>query len=91
MAYNDDVIQALARLRNGWDGENRVEAIEAFNTLDNAGVFQEIDEQTEYESPKEILDAAELAALNEAAGGPLDPAEWGDTTRLDLARHHAQA
>lgn len=53
--------------------------------LDNAGVFAALDEQTDYATAEEILAKTALAALDEAAGGPLDPAEWGDTTRLDLA------
>lgn len=83
MAYNDDVIQALEFLRNGWDGENSVEAIEAFTTLDNAGVFQEIDEQTAY--GESVSGSRGVVASVTAARVPngLDPAEWGDMAFTD--------
>lgn len=85
MAYNDDVIQALEFLRNGWDGENSVEAIEAFNTLDNAGVFQEIDEQTAYGESVSGSQGVVASASSTAARVPngLDPAEWGDLAFRD--------
>lgn len=53
--YNENVIKALAWLRSGWDGDNSVKAIEAFNTLDNAGVFMALDEQSDYAEPGVIL------------------------------------
>lgn len=83
MAYNDDVIQALEFLRNGWDGENSVEAIEAFTALDNAGVFQEIDEQTAY--GESVSGSQGVVASVTAARVPngLDPAEWGDMAFTD--------
>jgi hypothetical protein len=85
MTYNDETIQALARLRE----VAREGSIGMFsgiardlNTLDNAGVFAALDEQTDYAPAVEIL--AEVAVV---ASRPLDPAEWGDTTAADLARH----
>jgi hypothetical protein len=54
-AYSDEVIEALAWLRNGWDGDNSERAITAFATLDNAGVFRALDEQTGYAPAEEIL------------------------------------
>lgn len=85
--YEQDVIDALAWLRSGWDGDNSERAIKAFETLDNAGVFSDLDEQADYAPAVDILAESALKSLNEAAGGPLDPAEWGDTNRLDIARH----
>jgi hypothetical protein len=55
MAYTNEVIEALAWLRKGWDGDNSERAITAFETLDNAGVFRELDEQTDYTPAEEIL------------------------------------
>ena len=37
------VIEALAWLRKGWDGDNSERAITAFETLDTAGVFAAVD------------------------------------------------
>lgn len=54
MAFDQDTIDALAWLREGWDGDNSQRAIEAFATLDNAGVFRAVDEQTNYGAPEEI-------------------------------------
>jgi hypothetical protein len=49
MDITPEIVAALAWLRNGWDGDNSVQAIKAFQTLDNPGVFAAIDEQTGYE------------------------------------------
>jgi hypothetical protein len=56
MAYTNEVIEALAWLRKGWDGDNSERAITAFETLDNAGVFRAMDEQTGYAPAEEILE-----------------------------------
>jgi hypothetical protein len=56
MAYSNEVIEALAWLRKGWDGDNSERAITAFETLDNAGVFRAMDEQTGYAPAEEILE-----------------------------------
>jgi hypothetical protein len=53
--FAPEVIEALAWLRNGWDGDNSERAITAFETLDNAGVFAALDEQTDYASATGIL------------------------------------
>lgn len=83
MTYEPKVIEALAWLRKGWDGDNSERAITAFETLDNAGVFAALDEQTDYASAEEIMaEVAEASVPNTA-----DPAEWGDTTSADMARH----
>jgi hypothetical protein len=55
MSFDPKVINALAWLREGWDGDNSERAIQAFNELDNAGVFAALDEQTGYASAVEIL------------------------------------
>lgn len=83
------ISQALATLRTLAPGYLRLTAKEtetfreAFNVLDNAGVFAEIDERNEYASAEEILAEAAVQSVT----GTLDPAEWGDTTRADMARH----
>lgn len=59
MAYSDEAIEALAWLRKGWDGDNSERAITAFETLDNVGVFRELDEQTGYAPAEEILARSE--------------------------------
>jgi len=43
-----EVIEALAWLRKGWDGDNSERAIMALGTLDNAGVFAAIDDAARY-------------------------------------------
>lgn len=71
--YTDAVIQGLAWLRSGWGGDNSVKAIEAFEALDNAGVFAALDEQTDYASAEDVLaehtvrsGAADRLAVDEA-------------------------
>jgi hypothetical protein len=59
MAYSNEVIEALAWLRKGWDGDNSERAITAFDALDNAGVFKSLDEQTGYTPAEEILARSE--------------------------------
>lgn len=86
MDVTPEISEALAVLRqaamhrvHGMPSEFR----DAINVLDNAGVFAEIDERNDYASAEEIL--AEAAGADTV---PLDPAEWGDTTREDLAGRH---
>jgi hypothetical protein len=81
MDVTPEIVLALAEIRLYAAGQNR-DIRHALNTLDNAGVFAEIDEHNEYASAEEIL--AESAAMTLAP--ELDPAEWGDTTREDIAR-----
>jgi hypothetical protein len=45
------MIEALAWLRNGWDGDNSEKAIEAFEMFDNAGIFAAIDAVTKCTCP----------------------------------------
>lgn len=73
-------ISALHVLRTWAKGGNvsGADAAKAVDVLDNAGVFAAIDTATDYD-----LDAPDLTA------GGLDPAEWGDTTRADMARHQS--
>ena len=80
--FSPEVIQALAELRHkaaGYVGMTSGTA-HLVNTLDNAGVFAALDEQTGYAAAEDILAEA-------AATAPLDPAEWGDTTSADMAQH----
>lgn len=82
MDVTPEISRALAEVRMYAAGQNR-DIRQALNTLDDAGVFAEIDEHNEYASAEEIL--AEAAVQSVTA--PLDPAEWGDVTRADMARH----
>lgn len=94
MDVTPEISEALAVLRqaamhrvHGMPSEFR----DAINVLDNAGVFAEIDERNDYASAEEILAEAAVEGLEQKSGrwaqAPLDPAEWGDTTREDQARH----
>lgn len=57
--FDQKTINALATIRLYAAGQNR-DVRQAFNTLDNAGVFAALDEQTDYASAEDIL--AEAAA-----------------------------
>lgn len=89
-AFSPGVIAALAVLRTftgpGGGQVLQGQVVQAINALDNAGVFAALDEQTEYAAAEDILAEAAGDALNKELGA-LDPAEWGDTTRADMARH----
>ena len=78
MNITPEMIAALTTLRQGARGGYRVspEVREAINVLDNADFFTAIDEEA-----NEMETAAQFAAV--------DPEEWGDTTRADMARHQA--
>lgn len=91
-----EVIAALTFLRNGWDGGNSVAAIEAFSTLDNAGIFRPVDEATGYDvdpGPERVSKctcprsrATTQVPLGEdmhTDSCPGDPAEWGDMAFTD--------
>lgn len=92
--FDPKTIEALATLRQYAAGERR-DVRQAFNTLDNAGVFAALDEQTDYASAEEVLADLTLPETQEApllrGGRALDPSEWGDTTRADMARHQGYA
>jgi hypothetical protein len=97
MSFDPKVIEALARLRHAANGIVGLTSPLArdLNTLDNAGVFAALDEQADYAAAEDILADSARRDLEKAldyslAPGtvpPLDPAEWGDTTREDMARH----
>lgn len=82
MDVTPEISRALALLRV-WD--HTPEIREALDALDNAGVFAEIDERNDYASAEEILAESALRDIERQNG--LDPEEWGDLTRADLARH----
>lgn len=44
-----EVIEALVFLRNSWNGGQSLEAIDAFDALDNSGVFHLIDKASRNE------------------------------------------
>lgn len=91
-------IFAADESRNSLNTVSR-EAALAMNVLDNVGVFATIDEVNDYASAEEILAESALNAC--LCGGSFDgrrfgigcteqkpdPAEWGDTTREDMAQH----
>jgi hypothetical protein len=87
--FSPEVIEALASLRTYAGKYPTMGLSDAVNTLDNAGVFAALDEQTGYTAAEDILAEAVSRSLDEAAGGPLDPAEWGDLSRTDIARRSA--
>lgn len=84
MKYDSEAV-ALAHLRNPANLSR--DEREAFNVLDNARVFASVDSRSGYAGWEEILEAA--ARDRHPAGQALDPAEWGDTTRADMARHQS--
>ena len=47
MHITPEMIEALDWLRSGWDGDNSERAITAFEVLDNAGLYKEIDDHAE--------------------------------------------
>ncbi len=90
--YDQAVINALVLLRD--PGNLSRDEREAFNALDNAGVFRAIDEQTGYDvGPGVPIDHTQPDDSEELGKfiASLDPAEWGDTTREDMARHQMDA
>lgn len=80
-----EVSTALAELRRYAATYPSMGLSAALNVLDNAGVFAEIDERNDYASAEEILAESALRDIERQNG--LDPEEWGDLTRADLARH----
>jgi hypothetical protein len=88
MSFDPKVINALARLRHAVMNQPPLSKVD-FETLDNAGVFAALDEQTDYASAEDILAETALKAAAEARDDfehPADPAVWGDTTSADVAR-----
>ena len=84
----DDLAVALAQLRIYVEDvkANRTPEgplTEAFDALDNAGIFAEIDQHTNYEPAQDTL------SRSRSAGQPRkDPAEWGDLSGYsDQPRH----
>lgn len=71
MAYDQKTIEALATLRlasrTGLDLDGPVR--EAFDTLDNAGVFAALDEQNDYASAEDILSDTERNRARAVARG----------------------
>jgi hypothetical protein len=62
------VVQALANLRTYAKRYPAMGLSEAVNTLDNAGVFAALDEQTDYASAEEILAESALDDLEQKSG-----------------------
>ncbi len=65
---------------------------DAINTLDNADFFVPIDEardelEADTERPCGCGGKGTHGVDHAEDYAPLDPAEWGDTTREDMARH----
>ena len=83
MNVTPEVIEALAWLRKGWDGDNSERAITCLDILDNAGIFAAIDEVTGYDVNPEQVSKCTCDELDDRNGAhhhgcPGDPAEWGD-------------
>lgn len=106
--------ESVASLRRAQDGANIPESVvhllDAFDALDNTGVFSPVDRQTDYTAAADILaanaedrfvsprglahsqvrhPAGKATPMTEVTpdSSALDAAEWGDTTRADMARH----
>lgn len=89
--FSDDVVQALAELREvARLNQAEIRVVAALNTLDDAGVFAALDEQTDYASAESILAEAARKAVAADMFQP-DPTEWGDTTAADMAGHQGYA
>lgn len=89
MTFDPKTIEALAQLRVYTSRYPTMGVSEAINTLDNAGVFAALDEQTDYADAVDILAESAVKASADITfelNRP-DPAEWGDTTAADMARH----
>lgn len=69
--FDQKTINALATIRLYAAGQNR-DVRQAFNTLDNAGVFAALDEQTDYASAEDILAEAALAGSGRCTCGQTD-------------------
>jgi hypothetical protein len=89
MSFDPKVINALADLRVRMAGVvlQDSQLARSFNTLDNAGVFAALDEQTGYASALDVLEESARDDLEKQFPNTADPAEWGDTTTADMARH----
>jgi hypothetical protein len=75
--YEQNVIDALARLRDL--GNLSLDEREAFQALDDAGVFAAIDEQAQTAQAEEILQG----------GRALDPSVWsGEARHPSFTRPH---
>lgn len=83
-----EVVLALATLRlEARKTSNGRNVQQAMDVLDNAQVFSVIDEATDYAAPMDLIQEAAEASIPNT----LDPAEWGDTTSADMARHQGDA
>jgi hypothetical protein len=69
MRYDDETINALAGLRKYAATYPTMGLSGLINTLDNAGVFASLDEQTEYASAEDILSETYRAGLEAQAVG----------------------
>lgn len=83
MSYSNDVIEALARLRDAAASSDDISNVlaRAFQKLDNAGVFAALDEQTDYAAAETVLAETYLAGLREQTP---DPAEVGRHRRIPV-------
>lgn len=81
MNVTPEMIEAWRTLQNAAAGAYRLQpqVRDAINVLDNSNFMVPI-EDTEYESK-----AAQSGDIN--ADDTLDPGNWGDTTREDMAAH----
>ena len=83
-----EIIRALRKLRDEVAGYAGADLTDAFNVLDNAGIFSEIDAATGYDvdpAPEQASKCTcprtyggEFLRQGHRTGCPGDPAEWGD-------------
>lgn len=81
---------ALAVKRENYPAEVDVQAAEAIDVLDNADYMVPL-ERAEEAASGEGPDVADWNSPEDAVYDQPDPAEWGDTTRDDMARHQREA
>lgn len=88
-----EVIEALRTLREiARTCMAEVKVVEAFNALDDAGIFAAIDEATGYDVDPEPERVSRCTCAlpplfeNHRPGCPGDPAEWGDMAFTTAAR-----
>lgn len=83
MKITPEMVEALRKLRSDgrYHGVTRPFR-DAFDVLDNAGVFKAIDEHTGYDVEPEAKVSkctCPKALVDHLRGCPGDPAEWGDS------------
>lgn len=76
--------RTLQNFRTGQSTDKEI--ADAIDVLDNSDFMVPV-EDAELDTENDRLKAAGYLVIK--GDEPLDPAEWGDTTRQDMARHQA--